>query len=1615
MLRQYRYKVKSREGQLRHNNNNIVNNNNKHTVIISIMLSPDVPEFVPRRYQTFSDSSGQDNVRSATREGDGWVDHQPDYHTVWEAHHTPPITHHVQLTSDTHTGRKKDVARNSPDNAATKGKERINSPGKAEAKGKSRLDYSKPEPAEYPTRSAASCSFSSTGIDSSNWRDSTDGHSTPADVISRQSHFLNKQKDGNDNHMAESEKHQQGTPKKGKAKKFNYVSTDDYFTSNTGSMMSLKSGNDDGVSYRKVLKRNQSDSVAWNLKQSAISSTARKLPMTLDEQWPTLGGSGNPVITASGWGNNQEDPVMRKTQQYGENFGEDTLVRKHSQNTWEDSSGQEDRKVGTWWNDSGNGKKGKIVHTNAREDTAVRKQQNTHTWFDSSEKGEKKIPTNASRKGKKKVPTDIWIAQNSSNQTVTNVTNAGGVRKVSTSTASEGRESASAFAHKRRETAACIGGEQNTKHSDLATNGKRERKQNASATDDKIIEDTSDTGKERDSKESASAVAEDRATTLGEKCDPFEWQVKLTRKKQARVKEEIQQHGSNSSPRLERNKLSDGWDRGRGGVDRSRGSADRGRGCVDRGRGGADRGRGGADRGRGIADRGRGGADRGRGGADRGRGGADRGRGGPDRGRVGADRGRGGADRGRGSADRGRGGVDRGRVGVDRGRGGVDRGRGGADRGRVGVDRGRGSVDRGREGINRGRGVADRVPGNTGLNIPSSWNGKGGVGSVTRDKVNHVARDNTAGDGKVRHIVTRDSIGSEGCNITRDRSKYTRDDFAGRSGDWSSIRRDNAARNSDTDQITPSLSRQLKGKAVDESDNLPQRRGRQEGTPPCSSDKPQEPLDPKIAQKKLEAKQRKKEEKMRKREESIKQSQRMQNRDSKVTFVTRDFLEKSQNYSANASSTRSSSYNVSSYNDYPSLFGSQNFTSSRSMRSNAVLVSRQLVEEELFDSEEHDLSYVTQSADDARHTTDAIKSENSSTFNARMMSSANGPSPVSHKVLASEMNQPGTTNTAPMSTGNGMSYSKTLQAPKKVCPTNPQPTTTVRKANPAVPVLNPNLSLTPQKKKVRTRDLIEFDLMAVALHKQEQQQLQKNRKKALSSHSKEETRKGKKAGATTTTTALSHTAKFQMKGAIVLKRGMQNEKKKKVITSLRKRMRKMNEEKLKALSVILQEAIATQEKLETVKSESVTGGPLPSQVLPSVAEEGKEEEAKKLEKSDEEEKKVHDKGEDEGDENIYTQIQKEDNYDEGRGNGEEDGTHKQKLIPSGRHETPKESRKETEICVNWNIGKMEKNTENLKDKASKPENTTEECKGKKTILEGVGEKIQPQLPISEDANDTSTSDSSQQFERAKFLITQEIKNSLNPLHTVQFREYCDHIITKELNQTAECLVKTIVGFQQQHYARDPAKALIRRRYVCGLRQANKLMHKLSCVILAPNIDHFPGPGGLDERVEKLLRLAETHSIPVIFALTCKQLGILCHKYQGVSCFAIISYQGAEELYFKLMSMVERARKEYRNVGERGRKLFLDKHKHRHHDPPLQEVPEEEKQTAATATTKLRRPDYQTILLSALHNTPYLKEGAESPPDSEENSLDSNSNLHVQVVGERKKGNQQPRSGRKLRL
>ncbi|XP_068218156.1 serine-rich adhesin for platelets [Palaemon carinicauda] len=157
----------------------------------------------------------------------------------------------------------------------------------------------------------------------------------------------------------------------------------------------------------------------------------------------------------------------------------------------------------------------------------------------------------------------------------------------------------------------------------------------------------------------------------------------------------------------------------------------------------------------------------------------------------------------------------------------------------------------------------------------------------------------------------------------------------------------------------------------------------------------------------------------------------------------------------------------------------------------------------------------------------------------------------------------------------------------------------------------------------------------------------------------------------------------------------------------------------------------------------------------------------------------------------------------------------------------------------------------------------------------------------------------------------------NSVHKRSFREYCNHIITPEVNVTAKELISTLVTFQDRHFKRDPMKARMRRRFVCGLRSTVKSMGKLSCIIVAPDIERCKGPGALDEVVENMLKQAENHCVPVIFALTCKKIGYLCFKKVGVSCIGIINYHGAQVVFQKLMEMIPEAKAQYQERVSRG--------------------------------------------------------------------------------------------------
>ncbi|CAG2067981.1 unnamed protein product, partial [Timema podura] len=102
-------------------------------------------------------------------------------------------------------------------------------------------------------------------------------------------------------------------------------------------------------------------------------------------------------------------------------------------------------------------------------------------------------------------------------------------------------------------------------------------------------------------------------------------------------------------------------------------------------------------------------------------------------------------------------------------------------------------------------------------------------------------------------------------------------------------------------------------------------------------------------------------------------------------------------------------------------------------------------------------------------------------------------------------------------------------------------------------------------------------------------------------------------------------------------------------------------------------------------------------------------------------------------------------------------------------------------------------------------------------------------------------------------IVKSLKSMFSPksqLHSRKFREYCEHMLTPEINGAAEALIRELVRLQNRLYQRDPIKAQMKRRYVAGLRELKKYvsLKKLKLLIIAPDIDRIECKGTVNKSV-----------------------------------------------------------------------------------------------------------------------------------------------------------------------
>ncbi|XP_053129013.1 selenocysteine insertion sequence-binding protein 2-like isoform X2 [Hemicordylus capensis] len=158
-------------------------------------------------------------------------------------------------------------------------------------------------------------------------------------------------------------------------------------------------------------------------------------------------------------------------------------------------------------------------------------------------------------------------------------------------------------------------------------------------------------------------------------------------------------------------------------------------------------------------------------------------------------------------------------------------------------------------------------------------------------------------------------------------------------------------------------------------------------------------------------------------------------------------------------------------------------------------------------------------------------------------------------------------------------------------------------------------------------------------------------------------------------------------------------------------------------------------------------------------------------------------------------------------------------------------------------------------------------------------------------------------------------STITKIHSKRFREYCNQVLSKEIDECVTLLLQELVSFQERIYQKDPMKAKAKRRLVMGLREVTKHMklNKIKCVIISPNCEKIQSKGGLDEALYNVIAMAREQEIPFVFALGRKALGRCVNKLVPVSVVGIFNYSGAENLFNKLVSLTEEARKAYRDM------------------------------------------------------------------------------------------------------
>ncbi|XP_030572343.1 selenocysteine insertion sequence-binding protein 2 [Drosophila novamexicana] len=156
-------------------------------------------------------------------------------------------------------------------------------------------------------------------------------------------------------------------------------------------------------------------------------------------------------------------------------------------------------------------------------------------------------------------------------------------------------------------------------------------------------------------------------------------------------------------------------------------------------------------------------------------------------------------------------------------------------------------------------------------------------------------------------------------------------------------------------------------------------------------------------------------------------------------------------------------------------------------------------------------------------------------------------------------------------------------------------------------------------------------------------------------------------------------------------------------------------------------------------------------------------------------------------------------------------------------------------------------------------------------------------------------------------------SSTNQIHSRRFRSYCDNCTTPRLKDLTTQLLNDLDRFQKRAYAHNEIKARAHPRLVVGFRESLSRLriNKVKLLILAPDCEICPAPGGLDDTIDELKLVCQQQRVPYCFSLMRRELAYALRKRAQISCVAVLDYDGANETYKQLLQELDVASYQYK--------------------------------------------------------------------------------------------------------